>query len=98
MDANPDLYNAIEYTSPYRAYQKATNLAVPEDLAQRPFLDSAANAEAVSQARVSAGPAASTPPELPVYLTDEFSLVVIAVWLVVPLLVGYRTFNHADLE
>jgi ABC-2 type transport system permease protein len=101
MDTNPDLYNAIEYTSPYRAYQKATNLVVPEELAQRPFLDSAANAEAGAGSQVSAesaGSAAATPPELPVYLTDEFSLLVIAAWLVVPLLLGYRAFNNADLE
>ncbi len=102
MDANPDLYNAVSYTSPYQAYQKATNLVVPEKLAQRPFLDSAANAEAGAGSQAGAesagSAAASTPPELPVYLTDEFSLLVIAVWLVVPLLIGYRAFNNADLE
>ncbi|WP_136717415.1 ABC transporter permease [Halorientalis salina] len=36
--------------------------------------------------------------ELPVYLTDEFSLVVFAVWLTVPLVVGYVRFEGSDLE
>lgn len=36
--------------------------------------------------------------DLPVYLSDEFSLVVFAVWLVVPLTLGYLRFEGADLE
>lgn len=96
MDANPDLYNAVEYTSPYLAYQKATNLVVPENLEQRFFQDSATNAQAaVSQA---GGEASSVPLDLPFYLSDEFSFVILAVWLVLPLVVGYRTFKGADLE
>lgn len=35
--------------------------------------------------------------ELPAYLADEVSLVVFAVWLVVPLAVGYLRFEGADL-
>ena len=42
--------------------------------------------------------AARTDPELPVYLTDEFSLVILAFWLVVPLSLGYWRFNGADLK
>lgn len=100
MDGNPDLYNAVEYTSPYRAYQKATNLVVPDEFEQRPFADSASTepgtpAGAGSQA---GGDAASTALDLPVYLTDEFALVVFLVWLIVPVLIGYRSFNRADLE
>lgn len=96
MDANPDLYNAVEYTSPYLAYQKATNLAVPENLEQRFFEDSATNAQAaVSQA---GGEASKVALDLPFYLSDEFSLVILAVWLVLPLIVGYRAFKGADLE
>lgn len=42
------------------------------------------------------------PPEgasdLPVYLSDEFSLVVFAAWLIVPLVLGYLRFDRADLE
>jgi len=97
MDANPDLYNAIEYTSPYRAYQKATNLVVPTEFEQRPFMDSAADAGA------GAGPggapeAVMLPPDLPVYLTDEVAVLIIAVWIVVPLYAGYRLFEGAELE
>lgn len=35
---------------------------------------------------------------LPAYLTDEFALVVFAVWLVVPPVLGYIRFDRADLE
>ena len=35
---------------------------------------------------------------LPWYLSDEMSLIVFAVWLAVPLLIGYVQFNRADLE
>ena len=37
-------------------------------------------------------------PDPPWYLGDEVSLLVFAVWLVVPLLVGYLQFNRSDLE
>lgn len=36
--------------------------------------------------------------DLPVYLSDEFSLVVFAAWLVVPLVLGYLRFARADLH
>lgn len=97
MDSNPDLYNAVEYTSPYLAYQKATNLVVPDGLERRMFLDSAANTQAASSRR-GVDEAARAAPDLPLYLTDEFSLVILAFWFVVPLLVGYRAFERADLE
>jgi ABC-2 type transport system permease protein len=42
--------------------------------------------------------AADASGELPVYLSEEVSLLVFAVWLVVPLLVGYRRFREADLQ
>ncbi|PSP93801.1 ABC-2 type transporter [Halobacteriales archaeon QS_4_62_28] len=41
---------------------------------------------------------ASDAGELPVYLSEEVSLFVFAVWLVVPLVVGYVRFQGADLE
>jgi len=41
--------------------------------------------------------AADSSGELPVYLSEDVSLVVFAVWLVVPLLVGYMRFRGADL-
>ena len=43
-------------------------------------------------------PRSSETPELPWYLSDEISLVVFAVWLAVPLLIGYVQFNRTDLE
>ena len=78
LQPNPDLYGAVKYTSPYVAYQKATNLLLPPD----------------QQARVFGREAAT----LPVYLSDEFSLVVFAAWLTIPLILGYRRFDRADLD
>ncbi|MDS0474542.1 ABC transporter permease subunit [Natrinema sp. 1APR25-10V2] len=93
MESNPDLYNGVQYTSPFLAYRKSINLVLPDGLQQRLFRDSAANvAESASRQ------AATTDLNLPVYLTDEFSLVILAFWLVVPLLVGYWSFKRADLE
>lgn len=120
MDANVDLYNAVEYTSPFLAYQKALNLVLPEEVARTFFADSASSgagggggapsegggdaptagsteggAETGGAVTSEAGEAAA---ELPVYLTDEFAPVILAVWLVVPLVLGYRSFAGADLE
>ncbi|WP_254521402.1 ABC transporter permease [Natrinema caseinilyticum] len=103
MDPNPDLYNAVQYTSPFLAYRKSINLVVPDGLEQRLFRDSFANADRGAATGADtvggAGPGAGhVDPDLPLYLTDEFSLVILAFWLVVPLLVGYWAFNRADLE
>jgi len=130
MSENTDLYNAVEYTSPYLAYQKALNLVVPESLQRDLFVDSGSGAEGGGQASGSGGGAAGgsasdsggdaaggsasdaggdaaggvatdagdVAADLPVYLTDEFAVVILAVWLVVPLVLGYWSFNGADLE
>lgn len=105
LEANPDLYNAVQYTSPFLAYQKAINLVVPEELEQRLFSDSATNIGQSANAGSSGGTVGantmgpvSVDPDLPIYLTDEFSLVILAFWLVVPLLIGYMLFKGADLE
>jgi len=42
--------------------------------------------------------AADASGDLPVYLSEEVSLLVFAVWLVVPLAVGYLRFRGADLQ
>lgn len=34
---NPDLYDAVTYTSPYIAYRKATNLVLPEEIQREVF-------------------------------------------------------------
>ncbi|WP_226042899.1 ABC transporter permease subunit [Natrinema sp. DC36] len=93
MESNPDLYNAVQYTSPFLAYQKAINLVVPDRLEQQLFRDSATNLGGDTPMR-----ATNVDLNLPVYLTDEFSLVILAFWLVVPLLVGFWAFKRADLE
>jgi ABC-2 type transport system permease protein len=117
MSENTDLYNAVEYTSPYLAYQKALNLVVPESLRRDLFLDSGSGTGSGGQEGASGGSASGTASDgggadagqaaaeaseaatdLPVYLTDEFAVVILAVWLVVPLVVGYWSFNGADLE
>ena len=89
-DPNPDLYNAVQYTSPYLAYRKATNLVLPTDMRQVIFGSSLPD-------DISYGSAAANT-ELPIYLQDEFSVAILAFWLVVPLLVGYWLFQRADLE
>jgi ABC-2 type transport system permease protein len=89
-DRSPNLYNAVEYTSPYVAYRKATNLVVPGDMRQVIFRSSVPEDVAPGSANANE--------VLPLYLTDEFSLVVIAFWFVVPLLGGYWLFERSDLE
>ena len=89
-DPNPDLYNAVQYTSPWVAYRKATNLVVPADLRQIVFRSSLPEDVAYGSAEANA--------VLPSYLQDEFSLVVLAFWLVVPLAAGYWLFQRSDLE
>jgi len=42
--------------------------------------------------------AADASGDLPVYLSEEVSLLVFAVWLVVPLAIGYLRFRGADLQ
>jgi ABC-2 type transport system permease protein len=87
---NPDLYNAVQYTSPFLAFRKATNLVMPADMRQVIFYTSLP--EDVSYGSAEANTV------LPTYLQDEFSLVVLGFWLIVPLLVGYLLFERADLE
>jgi len=89
-DPNPDLYNAVQYTSPYLAYRKAVNLVLPADMRQIVFYSSLPDDISYGSAKANE--------VLPMYLQDEFSLVVLAFWLVVPLLVGYALFERADLE
>ncbi|WP_135366295.1 ABC transporter permease subunit [Halosimplex halophilum] len=89
-DANPDLYNAVQYTSPYLAYRKAVNLVMPTEMRQNVFRSSLPEDLRFEPAGANDA--------LPVYLQDQFSLVVLAFWLVVPLLVGYLLFERADLE
>lgn len=81
FDHNQTLYDAVSYSSPYVAYQKAINLVVPADMQTEIFRRSS-----------------ETAPDLPVYLTDGFSVVVFGVWLVGSLAVGYLRFERADID
>ncbi|MFC7193498.1 ABC transporter permease subunit [Halosimplex aquaticum] len=89
-DANPDVYNAIQYVSPYVAYRKAVNLVMPAEMRRNVFRSSLP--EDLQYDPTAANEA------LPMYLQDQVSLVVLAFWLVVPLLIGYWLFERADLE
>lgn len=89
-DPNPDLYNAVQYTSPFLAYRKAKNLVLPDDFRQIIFHSSLPE-------DISYG-SADTNAALPIYLQDEVSLLILGFWLVVPLVVGYWLFERADLE
>jgi ABC-2 type transport system permease protein len=103
MERNPNLYAAIKYTSPYVAFRKAQNLVLPDSMANIVFRNAreAAAREGANSEQAAAGP---TPypdvsaVELPVYLGDEVSLLVLAFWLVVPLAIGYLLFERAELE
>ncbi|AQL41604.1 hypothetical protein BV210_02235 [Halorientalis sp. IM1011] len=81
FDRNLHLYAAVDYVSPYIAYQKAVNLVYPAAMQRDPL-------RLTEEARES----------LPVYLTDEFALVVFAAWLVLPLVLGYLRFQRSDLQ
>jgi ABC-2 type transport system permease protein len=94
LEANYDLYNAITYTSPFTAFRKGMNLVVPADLERTVFRRPRPSPES---ANLQEGAGAASPPDLPVYLTDEFALVVLAVWIVVPLAVGALRFERGDL-
>jgi len=96
---NPDLYNAVKYTSPWIAYRKVNNLVYPEEMERTIFQSSVrARLEDDGDRIISGGNDAAANVDLPVYLTDEFSLVILAFWLVVPLVLGYVLFERADLE
>jgi len=96
MEANPDLYNFVLHLSPLYAFQKIQNLVLPKELWTFPFGDSASNSREVSTGF--GGGEVVAPEGLPIYLTDEFSVVIFAFWLVVPLTVAYWKFNRADLS
>ena len=96
--ANVDLYNFVEYLNPFTAYQKGLNLVLSDESKFHPFLDSARNIDQASLQHIRRSGSADPPvPELPTYLTDEFALVILALWIVIPLVLGYWAFDRADL-
>jgi len=102
MDRNPNLYAAVKYTSPYVAFRKAQNLVLPEEMENIVFRNAREAAAREGASSEQAAGTASYPDvsavELPAYLGDEVSLLVLAFWLVVPLVVGYWLFERAELE
>lgn len=96
MATNQDLYDFVEFTSPFMAFRKSLNLVLPSDLENgftRPFR--ATRVEEVSG--VSSYQEALQAVDLPVYLTDGFALVIFAFWITVPLAIGYWRFERAEL-
>lgn len=100
LGANIDLYQFVQYVSPFFAFQKALNLVLPERM-QNDFFKGERASQATQGGQGAPGQegyeAAVEAVDLPFYLTDEFGLVILAVWLVVPLALGYWRFERADL-
>jgi len=100
LGTNLDLYQFVQYASPFFAFQKALNLVVPERMQTEFFKSERVN----GAAQGGQGPnsreayeAAVEAVDLPFYLSAEFGLVILAAWLVVPLALGYWRFERADL-
>lgn len=81
MDAIPELYEFVYRISPVHAYATALQGFVMSEPDRNPDPNSF-------------HPASS---ETPVYLTDDFMIVVLLAWIVVPLAIGYWRFNRAEL-
>jgi len=94
---NLDLYQFVQYTSPFFAFQKALNLVVPERMENSIFKNERASEVSSPSRDASEFEAAVEAVELPFYLTDEFSLVILAAWMVIPLAIGYWRFERADI-
>jgi len=94
---NLDLYQFVQYTSPFFAFQKALNLVVPERMENSIFKNERASEVSSPSSDASEFEAAVEAVELPFYLTDEFSLVILAAWMVIPLAIGYWRFERADI-
>jgi ABC-2 type transport system permease protein len=95
LGANIDLYQFVQYVSPFFAFQKALNLVVPERMQSEFFRSQRVDGPA--RGGQEGYEAAVEAVNLPFYLSNEFGLVILAVWLVVPLALGYWRFERADL-
>jgi ABC-2 type transport system permease protein len=95
LGANIDLYQFVQYVSPFFAFQKALNLVVPERMQSEFFRSQRVDGPA--RGGREGYEAAVEAVNLPFYLSNEFGLVILAVWLVVPLALGYWRFERADL-
>lgn len=88
-------YFLLKRLSPTNAFSTAAGV----------FLSDDATRVNVSQGGTSAGESGAVTTladrvvgEVPVYLDDWFGLVILALWVVVPVLVGYYRFERADLS
>jgi ABC-2 type transport system permease protein len=98
MEKNPDLYNFADFVNPFVAYQKAVNGIFPDQSTGNLFLDSARNVDtSTGQSTPDVGQELPANLELPIYLTDEFSIVILSLWIVIPLALGYWKYKQADL-
>jgi ABC-2 type transport system permease protein len=103
LGTNLDLYQFVQYVSPFFAFQKASNLVVPERLQATLFKSERARDAAAGPGNSAGGQggesfeAAVESVELPFYLTDEFGFVILLAWFVVPLAIGYWRFERADI-
>lgn len=88
LAASENLYDFVFYLSPLTAYHKSMNLVIPVELESRPFV----REEVTDPTRK-----AAIASELPTYLSDEFGLMVLLFWVIVPVVVGYVAFSRAEL-
>lgn len=101
LGTNLDLYQFVQYVSPFFAFQKATNLVVPERMETSFFKGERAREAGAGPGSGNGGregfEAAIESVDLPFYLTDEFGLVILLAWMVIPLALGYWRFERADI-
>lgn len=91
----PPWYILLERLSPTNAFKSAAELFIPENVTRV----NVSQGQGVTNAGSNAGPtlAERVGGELPFYLDAWFALVVLACWIVVPVVVGYIRFERADL-
>lgn len=91
----PPWYVLVRRLSPTNAFETAARLFLSDDatrvnVSQREGVSSAGTDGGSSLAERIGG-------ELPFYLEDWFALVLLACWIVVPVVIGYLRFERADL-
>lgn len=88
-------YILLTRLSPTNAFKSAAELFIPENVTRV----NVSQSQGVTNAGSNAGPtlAERVGGELPFYLDEWFALVILACWIVVPVVVGYIRFERADL-
>ena len=93
----PAWYVFVQRASPGGAFKTATETFLPGDVAGVQISAGGSAQSANGASGVAPTLAERLGGEVPFYLDDWFALVVLACWLVVPILVGYLRFERADL-